>query len=444
VQVLGDDASQGLPSCCQVLAAIAASPDELQEPVLGPLEQFAVRNQTFKVVRRDFPDCSADDGSFPPDNLTSSFEFYDLTPIGSGTNPLGIDEPGANLLCVVRPGGSGPTCRDGSPCDLDIPVSCLNDVQARNYAGLRQELDRILDSQTACVGDGNLDQRVDQLDAEGVTSFSTAVYPLDATVVGGPSFFDLNGNAVTNVCDESDCDSQIVNDNLGDCIDDCRRSDLNRDGLVDGADVALLEAAFGTCELCGADLNNDGVVNEADQAIQEEQLDCSTPTPTPTPLPTEATPTPRDTPTPRTCNDQCIPDAVNRQCGCGLFVPGETMLPPESGIDCNDVCREYSVCLRGPGPYELGYTCDATLCTSRDVALITEACFGIETCELDETLRAERAAGCSCCASQLCGCVASATTDQEVHILNQQQRERGETPQCDINGTLCGDEEVEG
>jgi hypothetical protein len=40
--------------------------------------------------------------------------------------------------------------------------------------------------------------------------------------------------------------------------------------------------------------------------------------------------------------------------------------------------------------------------------------------------------------------VASATTDQEVHILNQQQRERGETPQCDINGTLCGDEEVEG
>jgi hypothetical protein len=114
------------------------------------------------------------------------------------------------------------------------------------------------------------------------------------------------------------------------------------------------------------------------------------------------------------------------------------MLPPESGIDCGEVCREYATCLRGPGPYELGYTCDATLCTSRTIALVTEACFGIETCELDETLRAERAAGCSCCASQLCGCTASATTNQEVGILDAQQRARGEVPQCDINGTLCG------
>ena len=114
------------------------------------------------------------------------------------------------------------------------------------------------------------------------------------------------------------------------------------------------------------------------------------------------------------------------------------MLPPDSGISCEEVCREYATCLRGPAPYELGYTCDATLCTSRDVDLVTEACFGIETCELSETLRAERAAGCSCCASQLCGCDPSAPTNQEVRILDAQQRDLGEVPQCDINGTLCG------
>jgi hypothetical protein len=308
-----------------------------------------------------------------------------------------------------------------------------------NYNGLQEELARIMGSQTACPGDGNLDQRVDQLDADGVTAFTTAFSPL-AEVTGGPSFFDLNTDAVTD-----DLDGQIVTDNLGtDCLGECHRSDLNRDGLVDDLDVTLLEQAFGACELCGADLNNDGQVDAADQAILEGQLGCSTPTPTPTALPVEPTPTPRDTPTPRTCTDECIPDAVDRQCGCGLFVPGETMLPSDSGVDCDEVCREYSTCLRGPGPYELGYTCDATLCTSRDAGLITEACFGIETCELDETLRAERAAGCSCCASQLCGCVASDTTDQEVRILNAQQRQRGEIPQCDVNGTLCGDEESGG
>jgi hypothetical protein len=430
VAVLGDDATSGLSSCCSVLAALAAA--EMPEPALAPLEQFAVRNQTFKLVQRLFPDCSMDDGSFPPDNLRSEIEFYDLTPTGSELNPLGIDVPGNNLACAVREQGADPTCQDGLPCDIEAPTSCLHGVRLDNFTGLQGELSRIMASQQSCEGDGNLDQRVDQLDADGVTDFSTVVSPLNPTP-GGASFFDLNTDAVTN-----DVDGQVVSDNLGDCLDDCRRSDLNRDGYVDGIDVTLLEQAFGPCELCGADLNNDGQVNDADQAIQEGQLDCSTPTPTSTPLPSEATPTPRDTPTPRTCNNQCVPDAVDRQCGCPLYDPDETMLPPGGDVNCEEVCREYSACLRGPGPYELGYTCDATLCTSSSLALVTEACFGIVSCDFNETLRAERAAGCSCCASQLCDCTPSDTTNEEIRILDEQQRERGETPQCDINGTLCG------
>lgn len=66
------------------------------------------------------------------------------------------------------------------------------------------------------------------------------------------------------------------------------------------------------------------------------------------------------------------------------------------------------------------------------------ACLGLQNCDLGEIFKAEQAAGCSCCASQLCNCTASGATDHAVFALDAAQREAGETPQCDINGTLCG------
>ncbi len=430
VAAIGAEAAQqGEHSCCAVSAALATA--DMSPPTLAAINQYAVRNQTYKLVRLDRPDCSADDGHYPPDKLTSSFELYDLTPTGSLGNPLGLDVKGSSLLCDVR--SDSPTCLDGSACDLGTPTSCLTTVQMMNYERLQEELQHVLSSQAMCEGDGNLDQRVDQRDADGVTAFTTAMSPLTGKV-GGQSFFDLNTDAETN-----GADAQIVTANLGmDCIGSCRRSDLNHDGYVDAADTSLLEQAIGPCELCGADLNDDGQVDDADRAILDGQLGCSTPTPKPTPLPTQSTPTPRSTPTPLLCNNQCIPDAVSRQCGCDLYVPDQTTLPPDSGVSCDAVCQEYASCQRLPGPVEIGYTCDATLCTSRDVGLATEACYGIQSCDVSEILKAERAAGCSCCASQLCGCDASAVTNGEVRALDNEQRNRGETPQCDINGTLCG------
>jgi len=50
----------------------------------------------------------------------------------------------------------------------------------------------------------------------------------------------------------------------------------------------------------------------------------------------------------------------------------------------------------------------------------------------------ETAAGCSCYASQLCGCQPNAQTDAAIATLVERQRARGITPQCDVNGTLCG------
>jgi len=133
----------------------------------------------------------------------------------------------------------------------------------------------------------------------------------------------------------------------------------------------------------------------------------------------------------------CIPDAPEDACGCGLFEPMVTTLPPDSGVDCNKVCEEYETCQR-PDNVETGYTCDATLCTSNDHDLVFEACFGAQNCDLSEIFKAEKAAGCSCCASQLCGCAPNDITNVRIGELNQKQRDAGETPQCDINGTLCG------
>jgi len=134
----------------------------------------------------------------------------------------------------------------------------------------------------------------------------------------------------------------------------------------------------------------------------------------------------------------CIPDAPPDQCGCPLYT-STTVLPPGSGVDCNEVCEEYTGCLKAGTSIQLGFTCDATLCTSNDNPLVFDACLGLQACDLSEIFAAESAADCSCCASQLCNCDANRATEQKIYELDAAQRTLGETPQCDINGTLCGE-----
>ena len=85
-------------------------------------------------------------------------------------------------------------------------------------------------------------------------------------------------------------------------------------------------------------------------------------------------------------------------------------------------------------------------CTSRcnDRNLVGEACSGLQGCEISEIVKLEAEVGCSCCASQICGCEANNKTEQTVFGLNERQREKGITPQCDTNGTLCGEEKHNG
>jgi hypothetical protein len=135
---------------------------------------------------------------------------------------------------------------------------------------------------------------------------------------------------------------------------------------------------------------------------------------------------------------QCIPDAPVEDCGCGLYVPGTTVLPPGSDVDCVEVCNEYNTCQRTDTGVQLGYTCDATLCTSGNQKIIADACLGLQNCNLSEIFKAEAAADCSCCASQLCGCDANTATEFKIGSLNSQQQADGTSTQCEINGTLCG------
>ncbi|HEX9667690.1 MAG TPA: hypothetical protein VGA95_14180 [Thermodesulfobacteriota bacterium] len=134
----------------------------------------------------------------------------------------------------------------------------------------------------------------------------------------------------------------------------------------------------------------------------------------------------------------CIPDASVDAGGCPLLT--ENIPPPPPDVDCEEVCQEYQNCQNG-GDIELGFTCDATLCTStcEDRGLVAEACSGLENCDVSEIIELEGEVGCSCCASQICGCTANVKTDNEVFKLNEKQREKGIIPQCDINGTLCGE-----
>ena len=152
------------------------------------------------------------------------------------------------------------------------------------------------------------------------------------------------------------------------------------------------------------------------------------------PLQAEAIPSP-----------SCVPDVPGDQ-GCPLLAtypdsdPPEPVIPTVPGnISCGKVCAEYRQSRQKNG-VEAGYTCDATLCTAtgKDFDLVNKACSGLAGDKISEIMLLETEVGCSCCASQVCGCEPDSPTNAEIYLLNDEQRSKNITPQCDINGTLCG------
>jgi hypothetical protein len=158
----------------------------------------------------------------------------------------------------------------------------------------------------------------------------------------------------------------------------------------------------------------------------------------------------------------CLPD-VGGDKGCPLY-SSSTQYPVAKGSPlCRKVCEAYRTGTResssgSPSRIQVGYSCDATLCTTLGIGqtvpppanplgkarLLKNACGGLdELSGLEAILALEQIDQCSCCASQVCGCAnpgtdIDATTQAEIARLNAEQEQLDITPQCQINGTLCG------
>ena len=149
--------------------------------------------------------------------------------------------------------------------------------------------------------------------------------------------------------------------------------------------------------------------------------------------------------------------------GCPLYSAG-TQYPVAQGSPlCRRVCEAYRSGIRQStdgslSNIQVGYSCDATLCTTVGIGqtasppanplgkanLLRNACGGLaQQSGLRAILALEQIDQCSCCASQVCGCATGgididAATQAEIARLNAQQEQLEITPQCQINGTLCG------
>lgn len=153
---------------------------------------------------------------------------------------------------------------------------------------------------------------------------------------------------------------------------------------------------------------------------------------------------------------QCTPDQAGKN-GCPLYDPNNpvnTQALDPNGSLCQNVCASYQTSTPVTPGLQVGFSCDATLCTTIGIgqgkgydpspkaqaALASQACQGVgKMASFAQIALVESLANCSCCASQVCGCATpNAQTNEAISGLNQLQRNQTIDPQCDINGTLCG------
>ena len=251
-----DTADHSWNSCCDAQNDLDATLRLL------PKNQYATRDVGYKFIQEEINDCDAPlcpgeqcDTVFPPFGTITTSSFYSLNP--TSTNPAALDCPfGTMNSACPTPNDLACAPDSGMP-----PESCVPSALRPEYEKLQASLNTLLASEPVCTGDGNLDKFVNQFDVDGVNDFQ-----------GVSSFFDFNDDGTTDAQDLA-----IVKANLGtDCLGShatCIRSDLNRDGKVNGKDLNLLNAAFGKpCALCGADLNGDGVVNQTDRNIMKQAI----------------------------------------------------------------------------------------------------------------------------------------------------------------------------
>lgn len=110
------------------------------------------------------------------------------------------------------------------------------------------------DGRALVVCSGNSSSTVNGYNLEsGYTERTYRVYPSDAPrayaiAIASASATDANGNLIPDACETAS-------------------ADLNGDGVVNAADLAMLLNSWGACAACSADLTGDAVVDAADLAL---------------------------------------------------------------------------------------------------------------------------------------------------------------------------------
>ncbi len=169
----GAAGAQGLASCCAVNQYLLALEPPQPPADLLPDSQLAIRNDQFKLVQLQQPNC--DTGQ--DDTVT---EFYEI----DENVPPKIDRP------------------DG-PLANNLLTQGLTPEQQQNFDALSAELQIVLNSEIPCPGDGNLDKRVDGKDLADWRYYR-------ALSGGQSSWYDLNFDGLTN-----DADRAIIEQNFG-------------------------------------------------------------------------------------------------------------------------------------------------------------------------------------------------------------------------------------
>jgi len=169
----GPGAPQQFSSCCAVQSANIYPPPSPGKPGLTILPDFeeAIRNDTYKLVQIHAPDCSQP--NFPDVTQTEFYQIDEAVPLPA------IDKEGA-ALCSNVPNSGAVACPSG-----------LTQAQLASFNSLLDDMNKVLDSQPACPGDGNEDGVVNQEDILWWKIFEGV----------GSSWYDLNFDGKTNTAD---------------------------------------------------------------------------------------------------------------------------------------------------------------------------------------------------------------------------------------------------
>lgn len=160
----------GFKLCCEVNTWLG-------QPtyVIQPLSAVAIRNDRYKLVKNSYQDYDAASNSCVAVETDELYAIDEAVPVPT------LDREGTDLKA------KGP----------------LTLLQQLNYVVLTTQLAKILDSQPACPGDGNIDGEVN-----GQDIMDWQVYR--ALARGESSWYDLNLDGLTNTADLA-----IVQQNLG-------------------------------------------------------------------------------------------------------------------------------------------------------------------------------------------------------------------------------------